>query len=63
MTGPPSGGCPGLELAVEDHSLMTASLDQDSDLRRVQLNVAGVAALLVAKAYKISDRAISGGSA
>jgi hypothetical protein len=61
MTGPPSGGCPGLELAVEDHSLMTiASLDQDSDLRRVQLNVAGVAALLVAKAYKISDRAISG---
>jgi hypothetical protein len=51
---------PGLELAVEDHDLMTIpSLDRGSDLRRIELNVAGVAALLVAKAYKISDRVLS----
>ena len=47
---------PGIELAVVDRSPMTiASLDPD-DARTVVVNVAGPAALLVAKAYKIADR-------
>jgi hypothetical protein len=51
---------PGLELTVIDHEAMTiTSLDPDTDPRTVELNMAGVAALLVAKAHKINDRVAS----
>jgi hypothetical protein len=47
---------PGIELAVVDRSPMTiSSLDPD-DRRTTVVDVAGPAALLVAKAYKINDR-------
>jgi len=47
---------PGIELAVVDRSPMTiAGLDPD-DGRTTVVDVAGPAALLVAKAYKIDDR-------
>lgn len=47
---------PGIEVAVVDRSPMTiASLDPE-DTRTVLVDVAGAAALLVAKAYKIADR-------
>jgi hypothetical protein len=47
---------PGLEPAVVDHgSRMLTALDP-SDQRRVEVNVAGPAALLVAKAIKIEER-------
>ncbi|MCO5994957.1 hypothetical protein [Actinoallomurus rhizosphaericola] len=47
---------PGLEVAAVDRSPMTiSSLDPD-DPRTVTVNVAGPAALLVAKAFKIDDR-------
>lgn len=47
---------PGLEPAVVDHaSQMLEALDP-SDQRRVEVNIAGPAALLVAKAIKIEDR-------
>jgi hypothetical protein len=46
----------GLEPAVVDHaSQMLAALDR-SDQRQVEVNVAGPAALLVAKAIKIEER-------
>lgn len=49
---------PGLEPAVAEHaSQMLEALDP-SDHRRVEVNVAGPAALLVAKAIKIEDRLI-----
>ncbi len=48
---------PGLELAVADHHSMTiAGLEPDIDPRRIEIHVAGVVALLVAKAHKIADR-------
>lgn len=51
---------PGIELALEDHNVLTvASLEPDVDPREASIRVAGVAALLVAKAYKIRDRANS----
>lgn len=47
----------GIELAVEDNDVLTiASLDPAADHRSVELRVAGVPALLVAKAHKIRDR-------
>ena len=46
----------GLEACLVDHSTMTiAALDPD-DTRTVTVEVAGTAAMLVAKAHKISDR-------
>jgi hypothetical protein len=46
----------GLEAAIVDHSPMTiAALDPD-DGRSITVEVAGLAAMLVAKAHKISDR-------
>jgi hypothetical protein len=46
----------GLEAALVDHSPMTVSALEPSDTRAVVVEVAGVAALLVAKAHKIHDR-------
>lgn len=47
----------GLEPSVLDHDLMKlASLEPDRDPRSFTINVAGVAALLVAKAFKIAER-------
>ncbi len=48
---------PGLEVALADHEpMLITSLDPEYDSRAVQVQVAGVAALLVAKAHKIADR-------
>jgi hypothetical protein len=48
----------GIELALEDHDTMPiTSLEPDRDDRSLTLRVAGTPALLVAKAYKIHDRA------
>jgi hypothetical protein len=46
----------GLEVAVEDRSPLTITSLESGDQRRVTVNVAGTVALLVAKAFKISDR-------
>lgn len=46
---------PGLEAAIVDRSPMTITALDDSE-RSVEVNVAGPAALLVAKAHKIHDR-------
>ncbi len=46
----------GLEAALVDHSPMTVTALEPSDTREVEVEVAGVAALLVAKAHKIHDR-------
>ncbi|MEV5705425.1 hypothetical protein [Actinoallomurus sp. NPDC052274] len=46
----------GLEVAAVDRSPMTISSLEADDPRTVTVNVAGPAALLVAKAYKIDDR-------
>ena len=51
----------GIELAVEDHdSMPITSLEQVHDDRSLSVQVAGVAALLVAKAFKIHDRVAGG---
>jgi len=48
---------PGLEAATIDNDLLViSSSEPDVDPRATELRVAGVAALLVAKAYKIRDR-------
>ncbi len=48
---------PGLEATTVDNDPMTiTSLEPDGDHRATQVKVAGIAALLVAKAYKIHDR-------
>ncbi|MFE2337296.1 hypothetical protein [Streptomyces coelicoflavus] len=47
---------PGLEVAAVDRSAMTITSLEASDTRTVTVNVAGPAALLVAKAFKIGDR-------
>lgn len=49
----------GLEAALVDHSPMTVTALEPSDTRQFDLEVAGVAALLVAKAHKIHDRLAS----
>lgn len=46
----------GLEGAIVDHSTMTVAALEPSDARRFDVEVAGTAALLVAKAHKIHDR-------
>lgn len=50
----------GLEAALVDHSQMSVSALDPSDIRRVAVEVAGLAALLVAKAHKIHDRVRAG---
>ncbi|MFE7354692.1 hypothetical protein ACFU8Q_16170 [Streptomyces sp. NPDC057543] len=49
---------PGLEVAAVDRSLMTISSLTPQDDRSVEAYVAGPAALLVAKAYKLNERVI-----
>ena len=51
----------GLEGAAVDNSLMTLRSLDPSDSRTASLLVAGPAALLVAKAYKLAERAAEGG--
>ncbi|HZT94898.1 MAG TPA: hypothetical protein VE985_10530 [Gaiellaceae bacterium] len=46
----------GLEAALVDHSPMTVTALEPSDAREFEVEVAGVAALFVAKAHKIHDR-------
>lgn len=50
----------GLEAALVDHSPMTVAALDPADHRQVAVEVAGVAALLVAKAHKIRDRLDTG---
>jgi len=47
---------PGIETAVVDRSRLTISALEESDGRKMSVYVAGTAALLVAKAYKLKDR-------
>jgi hypothetical protein len=48
----------GVEAAAVSHRAMTiASLEPDGDVRRIEMQVASPAALVVAKAYKIGERA------
>lgn len=47
---------PGLEPAVVDRSPMTIASLEDGDDRTVEVNVAGVAALMIAKAFKLKER-------
>jgi hypothetical protein len=49
----------GLEAALVDHSPMVIAALDAADPRTVEVEVAGAAALLVAKAHKISDRLTS----
>lgn len=46
----------GLEAALVDHATMTIEALEPSDTRSVAVNVAGIPALLIAKAHKLSDR-------
>ena len=46
----------GLEAALVDHSPMTVTALEPSDTRQFEVEVAGVAAMFVAKAHKIHDR-------
>ena len=50
----------GLEAALVDHSPIVVSALESSDTRQVTVEVAGLSALLVAKAHKINDR-VQGG--
>ena len=47
---------PGLEPAVVDRSPMTIGSLEEGDDRVVEVNVAGVAALMIAKAFKLKER-------
>lgn len=47
---------PGLETAAVDRSLMTIDSLTSTDARRIEAYVAGPAALLIAKAFKLHDR-------
>jgi hypothetical protein len=49
----------GLEAALVDHDTMTVQSLDPTDSREVDVEVAGTAALLVAKAHKINDRVSS----
>jgi hypothetical protein len=49
----------GLEAALVDHSTLTVASLESSDERSFETEVAGAAALLVAKAHKIHDRLAS----
>ena len=46
----------GLEAAVIDHAPMTIAALEPSDTRTIEMNVAGPAALLVAKLHKLGER-------
>jgi len=49
----------GIELAIVDNSILKiVSLEPNADPRSADIKVAGVAALLTAKAYKIHDRSV-----
>ncbi len=50
----------GLEGVLVDHSTMTIGALDPADARSVEVEVAGPAALLVAKAHKLHDRVASG---
>lgn len=50
----------GLEAVLVDHDTMTVAALDPADDRSIDVEVAGVAALLVAKAHKIHDRNASG---
>jgi hypothetical protein len=50
----------GLEAVLVDHDTMHVSALDTSDRRSIAVEVAGVAALLVAKAHKIHDRSTAG---
>ncbi len=50
----------GLEAALVDHGPMTITALDPLDTREVIVEVAGVAALLVAKVHKIHDRVVAG---
>jgi hypothetical protein len=50
----------GLEAALVDHAPMTITALDPSDARSTTANVAGPAALLVAKAHKVNDRIQAG---
>jgi hypothetical protein len=50
----------GLEAALVDHGPLTIAALDPTDTREVTVEVAGVAALLVAKAHKIHDRVLAG---
>lgn len=50
----------GLEAVLVDHETMTVPALDPEDVRRVEVEVAGVAALIVAKAHKIHDRLATG---
>lgn len=50
----------GLEAALLDHDAITVSALEPNDDRRIDVEVAGFAALIVAKAHKIHDRVASG---
>jgi len=50
----------GLEAALIDHSEITITALEPGDDRSIVTNVAGVAALLVAKLHKVHDRVASG---
>ena len=47
---------PGIEGAIADNAEHNLSASDPGDLRTVQLRVAGPAALLVSKAYKLNER-------
>ena len=51
---------PGIEAVLFDHSILTVTALESSDLRSLNVKVAGTAALLIAKAHKINDRQQSG---
>jgi hypothetical protein len=50
----------GLEAALVDHSPLLIESMEATDIRRIDAEVAGPAALLVAKAHKVHDRVASG---
>lgn len=50
----------GLEAALVDHDLIGIEALEPDDPRSIEVKVAGIAAMLVAKIHKLSDRARSG---
>ena len=54
---------PGIEAALVDFSPMSIAALEDDDPRSVSCNVAGVAALVVAKLHKLEDRLAAPGDA
>jgi len=55
-----AGRAVGLEPALVDHTPMVIGALDPADLRSIEVEVAGPAALLIAKAHKIHDRVASG---